>query len=1060
MNYWETTLAILAVLQLVVRPLCTLHSSKRVSTKFMAKKNLFHCSKCLILSPIYCKILHSPDQENEQPKNIYHDKLKFMIRVKSPPIEVLGLWNRYLSSPSYKRVPLEVHESTTASLIRYFFGEVGRLPYSSSQISHVREALVDSITRTAFTDSTCNVLLLHFFESGTTDFVPRIVSAATSVDKLTFKALAILINGYGNRKDMSLVNYYYNLRQDLTAMGSSSSSDSIQDEVVLHNAYLKALFLNGREELAMQTFASQIERNETDFYTFNTALAHFEKARKLNECHAIWMAVKAYYTERLAQQRDSSMPFGLELSVSLMVKSYLFAGEVAKAKDLIEEFPCCAAVYAWLHHLAWKAKNVQDVLLELEDTFGGEKYPRLFDGARKVKLENRLVSSSSFLVDAIVSGLSRKTKDASQAIEAYVTVVDFFTRYWSTYSSPDSTIAIAQYSSSPAGHLLPSPALIALSEALVSNITVKAFNIILNSVKRLDMDFKSPAAINAKLIHRSAAHTGTKNPFKIYIYTVATPELRRIFKDAILSRLDLHSLQQQYCDGYTLATALDFATMMRDPSLAERVWSKRQIIFTASHAEQISFERLYNAYLRSFRSKSQLVTLQRFVYEQFGIKVLHTEEALLVVDNPLIELHRHSSISDRTADELVNAFLRVSGLTLALVVANSLLDSNKAGGRIRIFREKSSDKIMLESSILNLAIAFDRRWRDSTQYPQDEKLSSMGLLLHHVEQLTSLIVSSRRCGPRGKTQDGVPKRAVTRREHLVWAAILAALLSRLMLGPSRDLVMKMEAVGESDVRPSLSAFKDGLVAGQRRVYDVKEVVKVVELAVFSALDGSLPLLTESALTVLSKMQIQNVPTAGLASPLELCASMSPRLSSGELRTIANTSDIIAFLQLLQPLENNSDGLKEMAATHSPLKDGAVASQPSAAGKYHGPIGVSLLETLFYECVAKKNLASAVKVVRLLEFCRLVIDVDQPMRLMQTAAKVAAAEEEGPTGPQAERADYFEVDQADDKSVRVYLARKWTALLLARSLKTLRSRVLSKSIHLLGSRNSLDNKNST
>ena len=1054
----KTTLAVLVVLQLVVQLRSSLHSTLH-NTKIISRKFTFSkcCAKCLILIPIYCKKLNAP--ENEKNPNIFYDRLKYMIKRRSPPMEVCTVWNQLLSSQSCRQLPKEAHESATAACIRYLFREVDRLPYSFSQISHARESMVDSIVRTALTVSTCNVLLFHLFESGTINFIPRVVNAAMAAGNLSLRALAILISGYGNLKDMSRVSFYYNLQQSL----QPKISDSTQDDMIfLNNAYLKVLFLNGKEDLAMQSYTSQITRNETDFYTFNTALAHYEKVRNINESYATWMAVKAYHAQRSALQQDTVIPFGMELSVSLMVQCYLSAGEFAKAKELVEEFPCGTAVFSWLYHLAWKAKTIVDVLVELEDSFGGEKYPRLFGGARKIKHENRLVSSQSFLLEAIVSGMNRRHWDASQALEAYLTLINFFAQIWSTYTFDGSVAPDKQQSSSSCG----SPVLVAVSEMIVaSNMTIKTFNIVLNSVKGLAYT-KSPAEINVKMVTRSAVHVRTKNPFKIYIHSIDIPEIRRVFKDAILSRLNLHSFQQQLCDAYTLATAMDFANVVRDPSLAEFIWSKRRIVFTASHTDPFSFERLYNAYLRSFRSKSQLFTLQKFVDDQFGIRILDIEETQLshatdgVVHAPWIELHRHSIVSDRSADELVNAFLRVAGLPLALQVANCLLDSDKAGGRIRIVNAKTSNKIVLESSILNLAIAFDRRWRDSTQYQQDD--NCVGTMLLQIEQLTDLVVSSRRLGPRNAHQENAhPKQAAIRREHLLWAAILAALLSRGQLYESRALIMKMETVGESDLRPPMSGLKDGLVAGQRRLYDVKEVVRVVELAVFSALDGSLPLLTENALTVLSLIQTKNSPTEGLASLLNLHDPNSPRLPGGELRTIANIADIIAFLQHFQPPnKNDPDDLKEIEANQRSLTDGTTMDPLlSPADRYRGPIGVSLLETLFYECVVHKNLASAVKIVRLLEFCRLVIDVDQPMRLMQTAAKVTAAEEERVKGQQAQSADYFEVDQADDKSVRVYLARKWTALLLARSLKTLRSSVLSKSIHFLVNKNKLDDKNS-
>ena len=101
-------------------------------------------------------------------------------------MEVCTVWNQLLSSQSCRQLPKEAHESATAACIRYLFREVDRLPYSFSQISHARESMVDSIVRTALTVSTCNVLLFHLFESGTINFIPRVVNAAMAAGNLSF----------------------------------------------------------------------------------------------------------------------------------------------------------------------------------------------------------------------------------------------------------------------------------------------------------------------------------------------------------------------------------------------------------------------------------------------------------------------------------------------------------------------------------------------------------------------------------------------------------------------------------------------------------------------------------------------------------------------------------------------------------------------------------------------------------------------------------------------------------------------------------------------------------
>ena len=982
------------------------------------------------------------------------ENIKLLVAKQSNPLQLVLTWNEHFNttrSNSYVE-----HEKSASILLDYLRSERS----------------IQLISRAILTESTCNFLLRHCFESEMVEIVPMIVEAAVKSKVLSFKSLAILIEGYSRIKFAERVTYYFNFRHELNWI----KLDSIvyQNEMIfLSNLYLKVLLSMGQQEKAWKHYHSLIEQNQTDFYTFNTLISYLEQHHQLKESYSVWEDTKSYYQQ---QGNETPLPFGFELTVSSMVRCHLQAGDRESAKRLLMDYPCTLGTFAWLYNLAAKSGNVSLVLREFDDLFDGGRNSHFFGRTKKVRHENRMVSREAMFLEAVVSGLSKATLKPSVQVASMICAVQYFSRLW---PRPDLT-------GTEGGQVQVAGAYSdLLSSTVMSDMTAKTFNILINSLKVM-LDRNPPESISWKSIYYSSLQGIAKGQTELGSDSIGVRELCDLLKSALIARMEIQSSDRSklaLCDGYTLSTAVELANALRDSSFAEYIWSNRMLVHNPNPASE---EYFCNAYLRSFRSPQQLALLQKFAHEQFGMRWT----AFSAADPPPQRdpgqgseaqglprgAHRgrfsRRLVSLRTGDEFVNALLRVCGPSVAVGQAISLLSDDREGDREGDDRYSNSprlrwptasplraDKLPLESSISNIVISFDRFWRDASnsnsdsdshetnEYDEDHSTS----IQREAEQLTTLLIASKRFlvrhsghsdGNRDEDTAGEEGQTALTREMLLWASVIAALLSRGLWSESWALVRKLEAArGQGLPRPtpipprhpsataSVSASaRDGLVTAPRRLCEVQQVVKVMELAVMSALDGSLPLLTASALPALAEMEAAKPQSVGPSRLLELKVPRSQRLPYGDLRTVVSVPHILQFLLLAESEAASVPGKSRLSAP------------------YRGPIGVSLLEFLFYGCVDKRNFASAAKIVGLLEHCRLVIDVRQSMRVLQTAAAAAATATATSAGE-----DYVEVNPADDKSVREYLARKWTAMLLARSIKTFQSAILNKSIQLINNR---------
>ena len=143
-------------------------------------------------------------------------------------------------------------------------------------------------------------------------------------------------------------------------------------------------------------------------------------------------------------------------------------------------------------------------------------------------------------------------------------------------------------------------------------------------------------------------------------------------------------------DVYTIVTAIDIANLLSDNRMAsELFYSQEECSSNPSH-------RVLQSYLRAFQLPSHLSELDIFINEDIEKAVQYKS-----LFSPYNDRNEENL---RTFDEIINAYLRVGNLPIALEIASK-------------YSNKFSD-----SALRNLLIHFDRYWRDydnETIYVQD-----------------------------------------------------------------------------------------------------------------------------------------------------------------------------------------------------------------------------------------------------------------------------------------------------------------------------------------------------
>jgi hypothetical protein len=168
-----------------------------------------------------------------------------------------------------------------------------------------------------------------------------------------------------------------------------------------------------------------------------------------------------------------------------------------------------------------------------------------------------------------------------------------------------------------------------------------------------------------------------------------------------------------------------------------------------------------------------------------------------------------------------------------------------------------------------------------------------------------------------------------------------------------------------------------------------DVARALELGVYSAVEGSFPLLTKSA-----SEAIEGLPRGGSIAFILQGVPQELRLSAGSKRACCSVDGVITFL----------------------------GGFLSLSGDYKAPVGVHLLQTIFEDAVQSKLYGKASQAIMLLEQSRLVLDLEAE------EVRRALSVEGGVQVP---------VSLA---GLRGQLARQWAATLVGKSLNRLQTRV--------------------
>ena len=394
-------------------------------------------------------------------------------------------------------------------------------------------------------------------------------------------------------------------------------------------------------------------------------------------------------------------------------------------------------------------------------------------------------------------------------------------------------------------------------------------------------------------------------------------------------------------DAVSLGTAIDMAASMRDFLFATTVFHLReQCRQDDSGGSHNAYERVMHAYLRCHVEPRQSASLK---------DVINVE--LLPVSS---KSSASSSLSSRSIDEMVNAYLRVMGLPLTLEDLLPKLRRRRPG-------QRHLSKLSRVSAG-NALIAFERYWRD---WDSVEQLDERGYAGRNLAEESSALM-----------QRVISIELV---EH--WAVVLATLLARGAHSDALTLLLTLSKTTAAAVQsqPSFSSSP-------------QFIARVLELAVFSAVDGSIPLITSGASHALAAL-----PREGRLSSVLAVFPSNLRLLAAPKRITCSLAEVITFLQLCSQPENQL------------------------------PIGISLLQNIFEDAIHSRRNKQASEVLLVLRRSRLVMDLTRPQQQSILPGNDQQSEE-------------IRSFSTSVNAARAVLARKWVAQLLGTSLNRVQSSI--------------------
>lgn len=186
---------------------------------------------------------------------------------------------------------------------------------------------------------------------------------------------------------------------------------------------------------------------------------------------------------------------------------------------------------------------------------------------------------------------------------------------------------------------------------------------------------------------------------------------------------------------------------------------------------------------------------------------------------------------------------------------------------------------------------------------------------------------------------------------------------------------------------------------------VRTASKLLELCIYQAIDPTLNVLNPATKNTLVNISDVSISVTGIIALL----SNTTQLKKTDLRTSLTLGDVVSFLEYCV-LPWDGDASDEVRG--SPSRDKL-------------PIGINTLNRVFVDAIDNRQYSSGAKILRILEKAsRLVLDMDKDSFSNHYLNRTLSA------------ASDFSVNQVKDT-----IARRWTALLVGKSIKSIQSNFL-------------------
>lgn len=717
-------------------------------------------------------------------------------------------------------------------------------------------------------------------------------------DLLSTKSLVVLIGHFSAAKKFMNVQYCYKLSHRMR-------NKDIIGETILENAYLSACIENNKIELAKEKYSRMIEHGFADTSSRSIMMTHFASLGDIDECSKIWQSIEISNVSLHNNDITSCK--------SQYVKCILRGDGIQRAIEFVKDTQTLGLIESVSSILYFLGTKRYEPSFAMKILYGVVTAGRVsvVEARNSVKLND----SEVLLTKSLVINLQKKLLNFAEKDNFSDPVGSLFAGYLAVnYSDAIIVTFLGAYPDSLDGSISKLIGYIPSNVSAIETIyTLRSLNIYLSAVRQV-----IAASVTRK---RQKDNQFSSSKFRDW----PTPQLWKqtlaIFQSFALSSVD----------SYSITIALDIATFMNDFINAKAIWNiAKKTPITES---------IISSYLRCFVSSSHLDELNKIVPLDFSFpKSRRWDLGFISV-----------GLRSRVVDEIIQAYLRTSGLQAAISICSSITQS-------------SDRKTLSNAPITNMLIYFDRYWRDyNVDTAGGSSDPSMRNMLTESDALVKCLTK--------KVDDAVPAR-----EGLKWAALASCFIARGLWAGALAVFRAYEDFYGRASNATLS------------------ISRAATIAIFSAVDAEIPLLTSTA-----NLAFEGLKASASSSSISTRLASIPqryRLRSASNRISCSAVDIVTFLE-------------------------AAASSTN----YRIPLDISFLDSLYIEMISSGKYADAARVVKILQKARLVVDVD-PTYLFAT------------NEPESESTGAGIVPTVDQ--VRVRLAQKWAAQLLGSSLNRLKT----------------------